>query len=108
MILDLLEEFDSNFAEPFYLCDVKINHFGLPTGTQRLKFLDLDAVFPKTVINRLVGDGRSCDSNEDCDYFDCRSLCSANNKCESPVVNNNIQVNLQKQNFQSYLILNLI
>ncbi|XP_046427399.1 divergent protein kinase domain 1C isoform X1 [Neodiprion pinetum] len=96
MILDLLEEFDSNFVEPFHLCDVKINHFGLPPGGQRLKFLDLDAVFSKTALTRLLADGRSCEKHEDCDFFDCRSFCSSKQKCESPVVNNNLQIICEK------------
>ncbi|XP_046746613.1 divergent protein kinase domain 1C isoform X2 [Diprion similis] len=96
MILDLLEEFDSNFVEPFHLCDVKINHFGLPPGGQRLKFLDLDAVFSRTALTRLLADGRSCERHEDCDFFDCRSFCSSKHKCESPVVNNNLQIICEK------------
>ncbi|XP_076657877.1 divergent protein kinase domain 1C isoform X3 [Halictus rubicundus] len=92
MILDLLEELDNNFPEPIYLCDVKINHFGLPLGGQKLKFLDLDAVFPKTIISRIISDRKSCERHEDCDYFDCRSVCSKDKRCESPVLNNNLQV----------------
>lgn len=92
MILDLLDELAENFPEPLYLCDVKINHFGLPAGEQRLKFLDLDAVFPRSVADRLTSDGRDCVKHEDCDYFDCRSLCSPNKRCESPVMNDNLQV----------------
>ena len=100
MILDLLEELEANFPEPFYLCDVKINHFGLPLGGQRLKFLDLDAVFPKSVIGRITADGKVCEKHQDCDYFDCRSRCSENKRCESPVLNNNLQV---KHSFQGRL-----
>ncbi|CAL7935312.1 unnamed protein product [Xylocopa violacea] len=96
MILDLLEELDTNFPEPIHLCDVKINHFGLPLGGQKLKFLDLDAVFPKTIISHITADSRSCERHEDCDYFDCRSFCSKNKRCESPVVNNNLQVICEK------------
>jgi len=92
MILDLLDDLETGFPEPLHLCDVKINHFGLPLGGQRLKFLDLDAVFPRSVINRVVGDGRGCEKDEDCDYLDCRSVCSKNKRCESPVLNNNLQV----------------
>lgn len=92
MILNLLEEFEADFPEPLYLCDVKINHFGLPLGGQKLKFLDLDAVFPKAIIDRVIADGKSCEKHEDCDYFDCRSVCSKNKRCESPVLNNNLQV----------------
>ncbi|XP_017885664.1 protein FAM69C isoform X2 [Ceratina calcarata] len=96
MIMDLLEEFDSNFPEPIHLCDVKINHFGLPLGGQKLKFLDLDAVFPRTVISKVIGDGRDCQDHGDCDYFDCRSFCSKEKKCNGPVTNNNLQVICEK------------
>ncbi|XP_043266489.1 divergent protein kinase domain 1C [Venturia canescens] len=96
MILDLLEELETNFPEPFFLCDIKINHFGLPTGGQKLKFLDLDAVFPKSVVGRITADGKNCQRHEDCDYFDCRSFCSENKRCESPVVNNNLQIVCEK------------
>ncbi|XP_012284048.1 protein FAM69C [Orussus abietinus] len=96
MIMDLLEELESNFPEPFHLCDVKINHFGLPLGGQRLKFLDLDAVFPRSVVGKLIADNRHCEKHQDCDYFDCRSLCSKRKRCESPVVNNNLQVICEK------------
>lgn len=92
MILDLLDDLETGFPDPLHLCDVKINHFGLPLGGQRLKFLDLDAVYPRSVISRIVGDGRTCDNHEDCDYLDCRSVCSNNKRCESPVLNNNLQV----------------
>ncbi|CAD6203457.1 GSCOCG00009772001-RA-CDS [Cotesia congregata] len=96
MILDLLDELENNFPESFILCDVKIYHFGLPIGSQRLKFLDLDAVFPKSIANRLTADGQSCIKNEDCDYFDCKSVCSNNKLCESPVINDNLQITCEK------------
>ncbi|XP_011155443.1 divergent protein kinase domain 1C isoform X3 [Solenopsis invicta] len=96
MILNLLEELKTKFPEPLYLCDVKINHFGLPLGGQKLKFLDLDAVFPKTIIDRVISDSKSCEKHEDCDYFDCRSICSKNKRCESPVLNNNLQIICEK------------
>ncbi|TGZ32443.1 divergent protein kinase domain 1C isoform X1 [Temnothorax longispinosus] len=96
MILNLLEELKTDFPEPLYLCDVKINHFGLPLGGQKLKFLDLDAVFPKSIVDRITNDGKSCEKHEDCDYFDCRSVCSKNKRCESPVLNNNLQIICEK------------
>lgn len=92
MILDVLQELETSFHEPFHLCDVKINHFGLPLGGLKLKFLDLDAVFPRSVVGRLVADGKSCEKHEECDYFDCRSMCSKNKRCELPVLNDNLQV----------------
>lgn len=94
MILDLLQDLQTVFTEPFYLCDVKINHFGIPPGGQKLKFLDLDAVFPKSVLNKIINNNKECERNEDCDYFDCRSICSKNKRCESSVANNNLQVSI--------------
>ncbi|XP_057321722.1 divergent protein kinase domain 1C isoform X1 [Microplitis mediator] len=96
MILDLIDELENNFPESFILCDVKIYHFGLPIGGQRLKYLDLDAVFPKAVASRLTADGRTCIKHNDCDYFDCKSVCSVNKLCESPVINNNLQIVCEK------------
>ncbi|XP_034942750.1 divergent protein kinase domain 1C [Chelonus insularis] len=96
MIMDFVDELQNNFPESLYLCDVKINHFGIPYGDQRLKFLDLDAVFPKSIVGRFTGDGKTCIKHEDCDYFDCRSVCSTNKRCESPVVNDNLQIICEK------------
>ncbi|XP_051174862.1 divergent protein kinase domain 1C isoform X2 [Leptopilina boulardi] len=96
MILDLLQDLQTVFNEPLYLCDVKINHFGLPPGGQKLKFLDLDAVFPKSVLNKIINNNKECERNEDCDYFDCRSICSKNKRCVSPVANNNLQIVCEK------------
>ncbi|XP_063976498.1 divergent protein kinase domain 1C [Diachasmimorpha longicaudata] len=96
MIMDLIDELENNFPEPFYLCDVKINHFGLAFGDSRLKYLDLDAVFPKSIAARLTSDGRACEKHEDCDYFDCRSVCSINKRCEAPVMNDNLQIICEK------------
>lgn len=92
-IINYIDEIESNKIEKFYLCDVKINHFGTPVGDDtKLKFLDLDSVFPESIISRILSDNKDCDKHEDCDYFDCRSVCSVNKRCESPVMNDNLQV----------------
>ncbi|XP_063235479.1 divergent protein kinase domain 1C [Bacillus rossius redtenbacheri] len=96
MMLDLLEEVEVNFPEPFSLCDVKMGHFGVTADGQRLKFLDLDSVFPRTVANRVAADGSACERDEDCDFFDCRSRCGPSRVCDAPVVNNNHQVVCEK------------
>ncbi|XP_011313792.1 protein FAM69C [Fopius arisanus] len=96
MIMDLVDDLESNFPEPFSLCDVKINHFGLSFGDSRLKYLDLQAVFPKSIATRLTADGRKCRKHQDCDYFDCRSVCSGLKRCEAPVINDNLQIICEK------------
>jgi hypothetical protein len=93
LIMDMLDELETNLAEPFHLCDIKMSHFGLTKGSQRLKFLDLDSVLPRTVAGRVTADGRHCTRHEDCDFFDCRSKCNAaTSRCDLPVTNNNFQV----------------
>nr|CAD7589400.1 unnamed protein product [Timema genevievae] len=97
MIMDLLDEIETNFPEPFHLCDIKMSHFGLAKGGQRLKFLDLDSVFPRTIAGRITADGSHCTKHKDCDFFDCRSHCNkVTNRCSSPVSNNNLQIVCEK------------
>jgi hypothetical protein len=93
LMMDLLDELETNLAEPFHLCDVKMSHFGLTKNGQHLKFLDLDSVLPRTVVGHMTADGSHCTRHEDCDFFDCRSRCnSVTSRCDSPVTNNNFQV----------------
>lgn len=95
MILDLLQELDKVFPQPMHLCDIRINHFGLPFDGEKVKFLDLDHVFLKSAIDAKVMNNKECDKHEDCDFFDCRSFCSKRKRCEMPVVNNNLQVSVK-------------
>lgn len=96
-ILDLLEELESGFREPFHLCDIKIQHFGIVNGGQRLKFIDLDGVLPKSVVGTILKGIKSCNSDNDCDYLDCRSRCNKKTKkCLNFVSNNNLQIVCEK------------
>lgn len=97
LMMDLLDELETNLVEPFHLCDIKMSHFGLIKGGQRLKFLDLDSVLPRSVAGHMTADGRHCTRHEDCDFFDCRSKCNAvTSRCDLPVTNNNFQVVCEK------------
>ena len=51
-VMDLAEELDSVFEEPLLLCDVKADHFGV-SEHGRVKVLDSDAVFPKSIAGKL-------------------------------------------------------
>lgn len=96
MILKLLKGLETSFEQPLHMCDVKLEHFGQLDGN-RLVLLDSDTVFPKPVVDRSVADGRRCVEHHDCDLFDCRSLCNTViGLCDSPVVNNNLQLVCQK------------
>ena len=52
-VLDLLEELETVFDEPIHLCDIKPSHFGI-SDKGRVKFLDLDSIFVKSVLGRLT------------------------------------------------------
>ena len=93
-ILDLLEEFDEMFEFPVYLCDVKSEHFGL-SGDGRVKYLDSDNVFLSPVADRTLGDGSECETDGDCDLFDCEGHCHLG-QCRGGRVNSNLAVVCQK------------
>ena len=52
-VLDLLDELESVFHEPLHLCDIKPEHFGI-SNQGRVKFLDMDTIFFKTIIDILA------------------------------------------------------
>lgn len=97
LIMDLVNEIDSSFKEPFHLCDVKLSHFGLTKGGTRLKFIDLDTVYPKSVVNKIIRNIGTCNSDDDCDFYDCRGRCNmVKHTCMGAVTNNNIQIVCEK------------
>lgn len=90
-ILDLLVELENFFEEPIYLCDVKKEHFGV-SDFGKVKYLDLDNVYLKPIIDRSIGENTRCDNHSDCDFFDCKGTCDLlHNKCFPGVTNNNLQ-----------------
>jgi len=94
LILQLLHKL-SSFSDPIHICDVKLEHFGVIDDN--MVVLDADTVLPKSVVERSTSDGRSCRYHQDCDLFDCRSLCNQiTNRCDQSVVNNNLQLICEK------------
>jgi len=96
LILDFLEELDNIFESPLHLCDVKSEHFGL-SDNGKLKYLDVDNVFFKPIVDKSVGDGTFCEKHSECDLFDCKGFCDLiENKCTGGVRNNNLQTVCEK------------
>jgi hypothetical protein len=59
----------------------------------RVKYLDPDSVYLKSLMDRAIGEVGACTRHADCDIFDCRGECDlVRGKCRSAVVNNNLQV----------------
>ena len=64
-----------------------------------------DTLFPKSVIDRNTADQSTCERHQDCDFFDCHSLCNkVIQRCDTPVVNNNLQVICKKIFIESGLL----
>ncbi|CAH1105081.1 unnamed protein product [Psylliodes chrysocephalus] len=95
-ILNLLDKLETKFREPFHLCDLKLEHFGLVKNQNTLKFIDLDGVLPKSVVNTIIKEVEYCKSDNDCDFIDCRSRCDTNSKCSNFVANDNLQIVCEK------------
>lgn len=96
-ILELLDELETSFREPFHLCDIKLDHFAYMSNRKKLKFIDLDAAFPRTVLKSYFEEIESCKSDDDCEFLDCRSTCNRTmQKCDSAIGNNNLQIVCEK------------
>ena len=102
-IIDFLEELETLSEEPIHLCDIKLSHFGI-SKQGRVKFLDLDAIFAKSVLGKTMSQqsltedgGSNCTEHSDCSFFDCQGECDMiTGKCRSNVANNNLQVVCEK------------
>lgn len=91
-LLDLIEELEALFDEPAFICDVKLEHFGM-SGSQRMKLLDVDGLHLKPLAEQIVGSDAKCTAHSDCNYFDCRGRCDLiEGKCANEITNNNLQM----------------
>lgn len=69
------------------LCDVKFEHFGLPThgnGTSSsgssLLMIDSDMIYPEEAVKRSIESIQSCQHDDDCDFIDCKGKCKFNSR----------------------------
>lgn len=96
-IVELIEELENSFQEPFHLCDIKLEHFGVVKEGSRMKFIDLVGVFPRSAINSIIKELNACDVDDDCEFFDCRSTCDVKtHRCSNQVTNSNLQIVCEK------------
>jgi len=102
-ILELLMKLAS-FQDPIHICDVKLEHFGLIGD--HMVVIDVDTVFPRSVVERSTSDGRKCKQHQDCYLFDCQSLCNEiTERCDKNLINNNLQLICEKIFLNSGLLL---
>ncbi|XP_058065905.1 divergent protein kinase domain 1A [Anopheles bellator] len=92
LILDYLEEMAQN---RFQMCSVILAGFGI--SDSRMKYHDLRYIIPEASIDRKLSDGRSCQSDNDCFYYDCRTRCNTTvHQCTTRLLNNNLQIVCEK------------
>lgn len=97
LIMELLDELDTGFAEPLHLCDVKLHHFGFAKDGTRLKYLDLSNVHPRSVVDSLISRIDRCSTDEECEVGDCRGRCDeGRGSCRAAVTNCNLQTVCEK------------
>lgn len=96
LILEFLEELENGFRDPFHLCDIKLDHFGIVPGGTKLKFIDLVGVYPRPAISNILKEVTECNEDKDCEFYDCRSRCHKTLKRCGPVSNSNLQIVCEK------------
>ncbi|KAK9743521.1 N-term cysteine-rich ER, FAM69 [Popillia japonica] len=97
LILELLDELETGFHEPYHLCDIKLEHFGLTRSGNKVKFLDLVSVYSKSIVGAIIRQIGACQKDEDCEYLDCRGKCEKRTRqCSTVVNNNNFQIVCEK------------
>lgn len=78
-------------GEQIHQCDMKPNHFGID-NVGNVKMLDLDALALQTTVQNNIANTGDCQSDKDCDFFDCTGRCNDMGHCDAVVLNNNLQV----------------
>lgn len=91
-ILDVVRALDSDYHEPLHLCDVKPENFGISDVNNQVKLIDTDCIFRDSTIKQIFHN-KSCTSDEDCTFFDCKGWCKRTTyRCSNERVNTNLQV----------------
>lgn len=89
-ILRTLEILGSAMDEQIHQCDMKPNHFGIDTRGN-VKMLDLDAFGMQSSVQTNIANTGRCESDRDCDFFDCAGRCGDHGICDAVVLNDNLQ-----------------
>lgn len=89
--LDLSQEFSSTSLGKLYHCDIQPGNFGI-TKEMRVVALDIDTVFSMRQMEDFL-EQPPCESNKQCDFFDCVSACNQTARhCSRNILTNNLQV----------------
>ena len=89
--LSLEKEFSNTSLGKLHHCDIQPGNFGI-TKDMRVVALDIDTVFPTRQMKDFL-EQPTCESNKQCDFFDCVSSCNQTiHQCSRNILTNNLQV----------------
>ena len=89
--LSLEKEFSNSSLGKLHHCDIQPGNFGI-TKDMRVVALDVDTVFLTRQMKDFL-EQPTCDSNKQCDFFDCVSSCNQTiHQCSRNILTNNLQV----------------
>lgn len=89
--LELSKEFSKSSLGKLHHCDIQLGNFGV-TKDMRVVALDIDTVFATKQMEDFL-EQPACESNKQCDFFDCVSACNqTEHQCSRNILTNNLQV----------------
>ena len=90
-LLNLLRHLEYSLPEPFHMCDIKGENFGITFGGA-VKAIDVDMGFFDHAFSRVMNSTK-CHQHADCAFGDCKALCNFSRQhCTPRRSNNNLQV----------------
>lgn len=88
--LDMVHQFDTEFSHRLHLCDVKPENFAIRSDLTVVA-IDMDMAFFEPKMRNILE--QKCQSDKDCNFFDCFSTCDLKTyMCGAQRENNNLQV----------------
>ncbi|XP_074618690.1 divergent protein kinase domain 1C-like isoform X2 [Acropora palmata] len=88
--LELSKEFSKSSLGHLYHCDVQPSNFGI-TKDEHIVATDIDHVFASKLIKNFLEEP-TCESDSQCDFFDCKGLCNQSaHHCSRNILTNNLQ-----------------
>jgi hypothetical protein len=65
-----------NEAPDHDICDVKLHQFASFSASDSLVLIDSDMIYSKNFVAKALQAVHSCKSNQECDFFDCKGICT--------------------------------
>ncbi|CAD5208833.1 unnamed protein product [Bursaphelenchus xylophilus] len=91
-LMGTLKLFYEFLNEPLQWCDVKFENLGLSANyPKRFVVMDADMLYTESRLNQILT-SRKCETDKDCEYFDCHASCINSTGMCSTRVNDNIDV----------------